>query len=234
MFQDKLPFTFTPVGAGTGPGPVPTLLTVPAITTQGGTVRRRGVCPDCPGERVSGWHPPLRAARGILTALDRVGGHLQRQRAAAGLRDVHPEHQPHTRVLPADVRLPLAQLDVRVPELQDPGTVNAAKTRVHCLLVPPHGRDGTPVLGAPPARAHPAGQTHTGTGHTLPSTPGWEWGAMQTAESLSLWSPFVYPHRHGQAHRDGQCGAWRDLSRTWPREPRVRTCRSVSELSSFI
>ena len=62
-----------------------------------------------------------------LTALDGVGGHLQRQRPAIGLRDVNAEDQPHPRVLSPDVRLPLAQLDVGVPELQDPGTVNAMR-----------------------------------------------------------------------------------------------------------
>ena len=50
----------------------------------------------------------------------------QRQRPAVGLRDVDAEDQPHPRVLPPDVRLPLAELDVRVSELQDPGAVDAA------------------------------------------------------------------------------------------------------------
>lgn len=39
---------------------------------------------------------------------------------------MHPEHQPHPCVLPPDVRLAFPQLNVRVPKLQDPRTVNAA------------------------------------------------------------------------------------------------------------
>lgn len=38
---------------------------------------------------------------------------------------MHPEDQPHPRVLPPDVRLPLPQLNVSIPQLQDPRTVNA-------------------------------------------------------------------------------------------------------------
>ena len=45
----------------------------------------------------------------------------------SGLRDVHPEHQAHAGVLPPDVRLPFPQLDVGVPELQDPGTVDSVE-----------------------------------------------------------------------------------------------------------
>ena len=87
-----------------------------------------------------------------LTALDGVGGHLQRQRAAAGLRDVDPEHQPHARVLPANVRLPLAQLDVRVPELQDPGTVDAARQNRRALAcrAQPHVPPPTSARRLPP------------------------------------------------------------------------------------
>lgn len=40
---------------------------------------------------------------------------------------MHAEDEPDARVLPADVRLSLAQLDVCVPQLQNPRTVNAAK-----------------------------------------------------------------------------------------------------------
>jgi len=60
-----------------------------------------------------------------LTALHGDGGGLQGQHLPAGLGDVHPEHHPHTRVLPADVRLALPQLDVRVAELQDARAVDA-------------------------------------------------------------------------------------------------------------
>ena len=62
-----------------------------------------------------------------LTALHRDGGGLQRQHLAVGLGDVHPEHHPDPRVLPADVRLPLPELDVRVAELQDAGAVDAVR-----------------------------------------------------------------------------------------------------------
>ena len=53
----------------------------------------------------------------LLTALNGVGGYLQGKGPAIGLRDMNPEDQPHTRVLPTDVRLSLAQFDVRVSEL---------------------------------------------------------------------------------------------------------------------
>lgn len=72
-----------------------------------------------------------------LTALDGVGGDLQRQRPAVGLRDVDAEDQPHARVLPPDVRLPLAELDVRVPELQDAGAVDAARNKSLCSAPDP-------------------------------------------------------------------------------------------------
>lgn len=53
----------------------------------------------------------------LLTALNGVGGYLQGEGPAIGLWDVNPEDQTHTRVLTTDVRLSLAQLDVRVSEL---------------------------------------------------------------------------------------------------------------------
>lgn len=73
---------------------------------------------------------------GILTALDGVGGRLQGHDPAAGLGDVHAEHQAHPRVLAADVGLALAQLDVRVAQLQDPRAVDAATHRARSLLCP--------------------------------------------------------------------------------------------------
>ena len=67
-----------------------------------------------------------------LTALDGVGRRLQGDDPSAGLGDVHSEHQPHARVLPPDVRLAFPQLNVRVPQLQDPGAVDAAgEERTH-------------------------------------------------------------------------------------------------------
>lgn len=68
--------------------------------------------------------PTLPGAR--LTALDGVRRGLQGDDPSAGLWDVHPEDQPDARVLPADVRLALAQLDVGVPQLQDARAVDAA------------------------------------------------------------------------------------------------------------
>lgn len=65
-------------------------------------------------------------AAGILTALDGVGGRLQGHDPATGLGDVHAEDEAHARVLAADVGLALAQLDVRVAQLQDPRAVDAA------------------------------------------------------------------------------------------------------------
>lgn len=53
----------------------------------------------------------------LLTALNGVGGYLQREGPAICLWDMNPEDQTHTCVLPTDVRLTLAQLDVRVSEL---------------------------------------------------------------------------------------------------------------------
>lgn len=50
---------------------------------------------------------------------------------------MHPEHQPHPRVLPADVRLTFPQLNVGISQLQDPGTVDAAR-RLKTLLTTDH------------------------------------------------------------------------------------------------
>lgn len=61
-----------------------------------------------------------------LTALDGVRCSLQGDNPSTGLWNVHPENQPDSCVLSADVRLALAQLDVRIPQLQDSRTVDAA------------------------------------------------------------------------------------------------------------
>ena len=63
----------------------------------------------------------------LLTALDGIGRHLERQRPASGLVEVHAEHHTHTRVLPSDVRLALPKFDVRITKLQDSGAVDSAK-----------------------------------------------------------------------------------------------------------
>lgn len=71
----------------------------------------------------------------MLTALDRMGGYLEGDVLSSWLRNVHTEHQTDTRVLPADVRLALPQLDVGVPELQDPDTVDSVRVgaRTSCV-----------------------------------------------------------------------------------------------------
>lgn len=68
----------------------------------------------------------------MLTALDRMGGHLEGDVLSSGLRNVHTEHQTDTRVLPPDICFTLPQLDVGVPELQDPDAVDSVRgeTRV--------------------------------------------------------------------------------------------------------
>ena len=62
-----------------------------------------------------------------LTALDGVRCSLQGDDPSTGLWNVHPENQPDPCVLSANVRLALAQLDVRIPQLQDARTVDAAR-----------------------------------------------------------------------------------------------------------
>lgn len=148
MFWDTLSRSFPPEVPGLGTRGSPADQEFFAVTS------REGHCPgeaaaalrDCAAKwmclmgshsshatetkrRVSAGHAPGRVTARRLTALDGVGGDLQRQRAAAGLRDVDPEDQPHAGVLPADIGLPLAQLDVRVPQLQDPGAVDAARNK---------------------------------------------------------------------------------------------------------
>lgn len=63
----------------------------------------------------------------MLTALDGMRGHLEGDVLSSGLRNVHAEHQTDTRVLPTDICFALPQLDVGVPELQDPDTVDSVR-----------------------------------------------------------------------------------------------------------
>lgn len=63
----------------------------------------------------------------LLTALDRMRGHLERDVLSSRLRYVHTEHKANAGVFPTDVRLALPQLDVGVPELQDPSTVDSVR-----------------------------------------------------------------------------------------------------------
>ena len=68
----------------------------------------------------------------LLTALDGMRGHLERDVLSSGLRYVHTKHKTNTRVFPTDVRLALPQLDVGVPELQDSCTVDSARKAYIC------------------------------------------------------------------------------------------------------
>jgi len=56
-------------------------------------------------------------------------GHLERDVLSSGLRYVHAEHKTDAGVFPTDVRLALPQLDVGVPELQDPSAVDSVRGR---------------------------------------------------------------------------------------------------------
>lgn len=69
---------------------------------------------DC---RAGTQHPVREGCLSLLTALDGVGSYLQGEGPAIGLWDMDPEDQPHARVLPTNVCLSLAQLDVRVSQL---------------------------------------------------------------------------------------------------------------------
>lgn len=64
-----------------------------------------------------------------LTALHGKRRRLQPQHPAVRLRDGDPEHNSHPGVLPPDVRLALPELDVGVPQLQDPGAVDAVEKK---------------------------------------------------------------------------------------------------------
>lgn len=76
----------------------------------------------------------------LLTALDGMRGRLQGDVLSSGLRYVHAEHESNSGVFPTDVRLALPQLDVGVPELQDPGAVDSAR-KIKCVKAFIGGRD---------------------------------------------------------------------------------------------
>lgn len=61
----------------------------------------------------------------LLTALDGMGGHLERDVLSSRLRYVHTEHQADPGVFPTHVCLALPQLNVGVSELQDAGAVDS-------------------------------------------------------------------------------------------------------------
>lgn len=67
----------------------------------------------------------------MLTALNRKRGYLEGDVLSSWLRYVHAEHQANARVLPTHIRLALPQLDVGVPELQDPDTVDSGRGGAH-------------------------------------------------------------------------------------------------------
>lgn len=120
----------------------------------------------------AGWH-----SRGPLTALDGIGGDLQGQRAAAGLRNVHPEHQPDACVLPADVRLPLPQLYVRIAQLQDAGAVNAAQSKARTSVPPGACTQGGPTTVR-------MGMWGGAGAATRPPTPcPWPWCPLSTTQT---------------------------------------------------
>lgn len=64
---------------------------------------------------------------GELTAFNGVGGGLQGYRPAVGLVDVHPENQPHSSVFASDVCFTFAKLNVRITQLQNPGTIDSRR-----------------------------------------------------------------------------------------------------------
>ena len=148
------------------------------------------------GWRCSAW----RQGGAALTALDGVGGDLQRQRPAVGLRDVDAEDQPHPRVLPPDVRLPLAELDVRVSELQDPGAVDAAgnkslRSAPDPCPIPgdrsPKGLCG-PAQGPGRPDTHPSsglGPRQQETSQPRPQAPGAQAGRAATCSGLQKPQP---------------------------------------------
>lgn len=66
-------------------------------------------------------------------------GHLERDVLSSRLRYVHTEHKTNAGVFPTDVCLALPQLDVGVPELQDPGAVDSVR-RDECVSKTDNGK----------------------------------------------------------------------------------------------
>lgn len=83
-----------------------------------------------------------------------MGGYLEGDVLPSWLRNVHTEHQTDTRVLPADVRLALPQLDVGVPELQDPDTVDSERVGGTHICVKGQRRRGDSRRVRPAAFSH--------------------------------------------------------------------------------
>lgn len=71
---------------------------------------------------------------------------MQRDDPAVGLRDVHAEDEPDAGVLPANVCLALTQLNVRVPQLQNPRTVDAAKHTSYSGQAQPGSKEDSSLL----------------------------------------------------------------------------------------
>lgn len=61
----------------------------------------------------------------LLTTLNGLRCHLERHVLTSWLGNVNTEHQSHTGILPPDVCLTFPQLNIRVPELQNPSAVNS-------------------------------------------------------------------------------------------------------------
>lgn len=66
-------------------------------------------------------------------------GHLERDVLSSRLRYVHTKHKTNAGVFPTDVCLALPQLDVGVPELQDPGAVDSVR-RDECVSKTDNGK----------------------------------------------------------------------------------------------
>lgn len=169
VFQDKLPFTFSPppVGAGPSRGPAPTLLTRVCRHHTGRDCQTRGVRRDCPGKRVSGWDPPL----GLYKRRGRAVGVTGYSQHSMGLEatcsdSVRPlgcgmctRNTSLTRVffLPMSVS-PLRSSMSEFRSFRIPAQSMLPKTEVHCLPVPLHEQDARPRRSTRPS---PQGRTAT-------------------------------------------------------------------------
>lgn len=96
----------------------------------------------------------------LLTAFNRQGGNLKSQHSArrghrGRQREMRAKHQSDSRVLPPNVGFSFPQLNVRVPELQDAGTVNSTTEQrqgqrleiiTHRALCPTQGSIGNRAM----------------------------------------------------------------------------------------
>ena len=153
----------------------------------------RGTLPRVEGHTEHTWQRPT-LPKAQLTALDGVRRSLQGDDPPTGLWNVHSEHQPHPRVLPADVRLPFPQLDVGVPKLQDPRAIDAAR-RWRTPLRTDHFSEETRSPTKPPCSVHRSKATASGShgGRGLQSTdkyfsqrlmPSWRSNTYKVAKEM--------------------------------------------------